>query len=185
MKIEGEKVRLSKIDENNLSFVSELECNSMVWQYEESVEKDKEAARSKYREQMNSQYHYDFVITKESNDSESTDLESPIGIVQAWSYVEHRHSWELGFGMLADYQGKGYGYEAVQLLLQYMFETTNARKIVGMCNSKNVKSIKLMEKLNMTREGIFKEEFLWNGNYCDQYFYSILKKEWQSANKGG
>ncbi|MHA7964842.1 GNAT family N-acetyltransferase [Paenibacillus sp. CAU 1782] len=141
------------------------------------METDKEAARNKYLNQIDSKHNHDFVIKIKKNDGEIS-----IGIAQVWSYVEHRHSWELGFGMLPDYQSNGYGYDAVKLVVQYTFQELNARKIVGMCNRNNLKSIKLMEKLNMSREGIFKEELKWNGEYHDQYFYSILKREWEVNN---
>lgn len=177
MKLQGSRIYLSEVTDNDLGFISELECNHMVWKYEEFVENDKEAAKNKYLSQIGSKHHYDFIVKIESDEGDI-----PIGIVQVWSYVEHRNSWELGFGMLPEYQSNGYGYEAVKLLLQFSFKQLNARKIVAMCNSQNLKSINLMEKLNMNREGIFKEELKWNGEYCNQFFYSILQREWFADN---
>ncbi|MEF3353870.1 GNAT family protein [Paenibacillus sp. GYB006] len=176
MKLKGNRVTLSSVTKEDLDFLCELECNKDVWLYEEFVENDHNVIKSKYLEQMNSNTHVDFIMTIE------TDNEiKRIGLVQIWSYVAHRSSWELGFGILPEYQGHGYGYEAVKLLVDYVFKELEARKIVGMCNSLNHKSINLMEKLKMTREGIFKQELKWNDEWHDQHFYSILVSEWTNV----
>ncbi|GAK42949.1 hypothetical protein TCA2_5443 [Paenibacillus sp. TCA20] len=65
-------------------------------------------------------------------------------------------------------------------MLHFAFKEFGAHKVVGMCNSSNLKSIKLMEKLQMKREGIFKQEVKWNSAWHDQYFYSILDSEWKN-----
>nr|WP_276614167.1 GNAT family protein [Paenibacillus favisporus] len=75
------------------------------------------------------------------------------------------------------YQGNGFAYEATMLLLEFAFEKLEAHKVVGMCNCNNLQSAKLMEKLGMRREGTFREELMWNNQWHDQYFYSILARE--------
>lgn len=175
MKIKGNRILLSKVTEKDLDFICELECNKDVWLFEEFVENDNNIVKSKYLEQMKSNEHVDLVITI------VTDNEiMRIGLVQLWSYVAHRKSWELGFGILPKYQGSGYGYEAVGLLLNYAFKNLEARKVVAMCNDQNQKSINLMEKLGMRREGTFKQELKWNNQWRDQHFYSILVSEWEN-----
>ncbi len=47
-----------------------------------------------------------------------------------------------------------------------------------MCNSKNTRSAALMEDIGMNREAIFKEELFWQNKWTDQYFFSILEKEY-------
>ncbi|MNW61954.1 putative ribosomal N-acetyltransferase YdaF [compost metagenome] len=109
------------------------------------------------------------------NDPEDT----PIGIVQMWSYVDHRKSWELGFAVLSEYAGRGYGSEATRLLLHFAFQELQAHKVVGMCNSQNVRSVALMQYVGMTREAVFQEELWWNKQWTDQYFFSILEREFK------
>ena len=122
---------------------------------------------------MNSTSQYDFVITKEVDGKAN-----PIGLAQIWSYSEYRKSWELGFALIPEFQGQCYGYEAMDLLLDFSFHQLGAHKVVGMCNCKNMKSMNLMEKLGMRREGTFKEELMWKNQWVDQYFYSVLDSEY-------
>ena len=94
-------------------------------------------------------------------------------------------TWELGFVFNCTYQGKGYATEATKALIDDLFSNNNARRIIAMCNPLNTASWKLLERLNMRREGhllkntwFFKDE---NGNpiWQDTYEYAILKEEWQ------
>lgn len=173
MKIDGNRISLSRITYDDLDFICELECNKNIWFFEDYVESDKSIVKEKYIEKLDSHFSYDFIIKKLGDEQEI-----PVGLAQIWSYVEHRRSWEFGFAILPDHQGYGYGIDAAKLLLEFAFNNLAAHKVVGMCNSKNLKSIKLMDNLGMRREGIFKEELYWQNQWTDQYFYSILSSEY-------
>lgn len=94
-------------------------------------------------------------------------------------------TWELGYVFNNSYQGKGYATEAAKALIENLFINGTARRIIAMCNPINVSSWKLLERLNMRREGhllqniwFFKddnEQPIWQ----DTYEYAILKEEWQ------
>lgn len=96
-------------------------------------------------------------------------------------------TWELGYVFNRTYQGKGYATEAIKVLIDDVFTTHKARRIIAMCNPLNTASWKLLERLNMRREGhlikniyFFKDE---NGLpiWQDTYEYAILKEEWQKS----
>ncbi|MCA1295448.1 GNAT family N-acetyltransferase [Paenibacillus sp. alder61] len=173
MILNGRSVNLSRVTVDDLDFISELECNKDIWVYEEYVESDRATVRADYLEKMDSDTGYDFVVTADIDGKHER-----IGLAQIWSYVDHRNSWELGFAILPSYQRQGYGAEATKLLLDFAFRQLQAHKVVGMCHCHNLKSVKLMERAGMRREGIFQEELLLDGQWHDQYFYSILDKEY-------
>lgn len=175
MEINGEKVILSKITTKDLDFICRIESDENIWCFEESVQSDKQVIREEYLEKINEgdkTNSYDFIV-RLAVDNEKT----PIGIAQIWSYIDYRKSWEIGFALLPEHRGHGYGSEAAKLLLNYAFEKLDAHKVVGMCNSKNTRSATLMKHIGMTKEGVFKEELFWNNQWTDQYYFSILEKE--------
>ncbi|UPK45542.1 GNAT family N-acetyltransferase [Paenibacillus pabuli] len=178
MEFVGQKIRITPVTEQDLDFICKLECDASIWSFEESVETDKEKVRDKYRSHFattdEKPYAYDFII-RSLEDPEG----NPIGLIQMWSYVDLRKSWEIGFAVLPEYEGKGYGSEATSLLLQFAFQKLQAHKVVGMCNSQNVRSAALMQHVGMTQEAVFKEELWWNNEWTDQYFFSILDKEFK------
>lgn len=175
MEIYGEHVILSRITNDDLDFICRIECDRDLWQFEESVPSDEQVVRSNYLDKINEGSEttsYDFIV-RLVNDRNRT----PIGLAQVWSYIDYRKSWELGFAILPQHCGQGYGSEAAKLLLKFAFEQLHAHKVVGMCNSQNARSAALMEHIGMTQEAVFKEELFWKGEWTDQFYYSILEKE--------
>ncbi|REK74641.1 GNAT family N-acetyltransferase [Paenibacillus paeoniae] len=174
MDISGDKVQLFRVTVDDLDFLCDIECNSELWEYEETVESDREVVSQTFLDKINSEdeHQYDFIVCLEAE-----GIRTPIGLAQIWSYNEYRKSWEIGFAILPLYSGHGYGSEAAGLLLKFAFEELKAHKVVGMCNSRNKRSAVLMERIGMTKEAVFKEELYWRNQWTDQFFYSILEKE--------
>ena len=97
-------------------------------------------------------------------------------------------TWEIGYVFNPLYYGKGYATESCRRILDYGFKELNARRIVAMCNPDNIPSWKLLERLNMRREGYLRRNVyfkcddkgkpIWN----DTYQYAILAEEWFNLN---
>lgn len=45
-----------------------------------------------------------------------------------------------------------------------------------MCNSENLSSAAVMEKAGMSKQGVFREEYLCQGRWVDQFYFSILEQ---------
>ena len=92
---------------------------------------------------------------------------------------------EIGFFFNTQYQGKGYANDAATALLNFAFETQGIRRITAKCDSLNVKSRKLLEKLKMRKEGelkkhlYFKRDISGNPLWADTCLYGILRDEWK------
>ena len=93
-------------------------------------------------------------------------------------------TWEIGYVFNPSYYGKGYATEGCKKILEYGFKELKSRRIVAMCNPQNEPSWRLLERLNMRREGHLRKniyfkcdeegEPVWN----DTYEYAILGEEW-------
>lgn len=92
-------------------------------------------------------------------------------------------TWLLGYIFNPQYYGKGYATEACQRLLKYGFEELGAHRVMALCNPENAASWRLLERLMMRREGMFKKAAFFktteNGQpiWQDTYQYAILKEE--------
>jgi RimJ/RimL family protein N-acetyltransferase len=81
------------------------------------------------------------------------------------------------------YQNKGYGSEAMELLLEYAFSTVNLNRIELNVYDYNSRAIKLYKKLGFTEEGR-RRQFMWiKGSYHDAIMMSMLAEEWRDRNK--
>ena len=59
---------------------------------------------------------------------------------------------EIGFALLPEYEGKGFGHEASLSVLELAKETFGLEKITAITLPTNISSIKLLEKLGLTFE---------------------------------
>ncbi len=82
-----------------------------------------------------------------------------------------------------EYHNKGYGTEALNILLEYGFNTVNLNRIELLVYEYNTRAIKSYKKVGFVEEGR-KRQFIWNdGKYYDALIMSILAKEWEEKNK--
>ena len=72
-----------------------------------------------------------------------------IGTVICKAMPEENYSLDLGYEIISSCRNQGYGYEAVQAIVDWIFENNNIRKITAECDLHNTVSIRLLEKLGM------------------------------------
>jgi len=87
---------------------------------------------------------------------------------------------ELGFTLAPEHQGMGYMFEALNALFHYVFVTLNKHKVIAFTNVQNEKSIRVLERLGMRREGHLLQNYMSKGIWVDEYQYAMLQSEWLS-----
>jgi ribosomal-protein-serine acetyltransferase len=75
----------------------------------------------------------------------------------------HRINWqvpkfEIGYWIDTRYSGNGYMTEAVQGITSFAFHELKARRVEIRCDSRNVKSRAIPERLGFTLEGVLKND---------------------------
>ena len=81
----------------------------------------------------------------------------------------------LGWAINPEFQNKGYATEAAAAFIQYGFNELNLSLIYATCDSRNVASYKVMEKLGMKKVGFTKGDKVIKGHLRDSFRYEILK----------
>ena len=77
-----------------------------------------------------------------------------------------------------EYHNRGYGTDAMKVLVKFIFEQMNINKVKLGVYSFNQRAIKCYEKVKFQVEGILKEELFRNGKYHDIIEMSIFKKDY-------
>ncbi|MEM6431446.1 MAG: GNAT family protein [Deinococcota bacterium] len=85
---------------------------------------------------------------------------------------------ELGYVFNPAFAGCGYATEAAKAMLELGFEQFKFHRIYARCDTRNIASYKLMERLNMRREAHFLQNQFDKGAWCDQFTYALLAPEW-------
>jgi RimJ/RimL family protein N-acetyltransferase len=76
-------------------------------------------------------------------------------------------------------RGKGYGAEAFQLMVDYLFLSNSIVRIQAIANVRNKPAQKVLEKAGFKREGTIRKLLLVRGIWTDYYLHSILREEWK------
>ncbi|WLD94335.1 GNAT family N-acetyltransferase [Alkalihalobacillus sp. AL-G] len=94
----------------------------------------------------------------------------------------HRIDWdvpkfEIGYWGDSRYSGKGYVTEAVQGISDFAFTELNAKRLEIRCDSQNLKSRAIPERLGFTLEGILKNDdvSLEGNELTDTCIYGMTK----------
>ena len=111
------------------------------------AENDAEIYIQKILDNPNSFYHV-FEL-KESN--------QPIGVV-TFLHRENEKFPDFGFALLPEFERKGYTYEASHAYLDRILEMDKNQNIIGITNSENIASQKLLEKLGFAYQRDLKKD---------------------------
>jgi len=85
---------------------------------------------------------------------------------------------EIGFTLAPDHQGIGYMTEAIELLLDYVFEDLRKHRVFALTDVKNERAIALLERLHFRREGTFVESVWFKRRWASEHLYAVLHHEW-------
>ncbi len=86
---------------------------------------------------------------------------------------------EIGYSLVPSERGKGYGTEAVEIMVDYLFLSKDIMRVQACTDVRNVASQKALEKAGLKKEGILRKGFFSRGEWTDDYMYSILREEWK------
>ncbi|MGM1020821.1 MAG: GNAT family N-acetyltransferase [Bacillota bacterium] len=101
----------------------------------------------------------------------------------------HGIEWNNRIGQLAvgignaDYRGKGYGAEAVRLILRYAFYELNLNRVGLDVIEYNEQAIRTYEQAGFQHEGRVRSAVLRDGNSYDRIMMGILYSEWNESVK--
>lgn len=106
-----------------------------------------------------------------------------IGNCGLFHFNDVAHTCELGI-TIGDkaYWSKGYGREAIGLLLEYAFRYRNMRRVFLRTDGRNVRGQRAYKACGFIEEGRLRAHVFSNGQYDDLVYMGILREEWESSN---
>ncbi len=120
------------------------------------------------------------LLTRNGSIHQFTIIESltrkKIGSIDIRPY-EELFSGDMGLWIGIPFQGKGYGVEAVRLIVQYGFQKLNMEKIEAKIFTGNLASKRVFEKVGFQLEGTIRKCEKKHGRFIDEWLLGILKEE--------
>lgn len=73
--------------------------------------------------------------------------------------------------------GKGYGSEAIRLVLDHVFATTPLHRVSLGVYAFNERALHVYEKCGFRREGVSRDALLWEGSFHDEIRMAVLRPD--------
>lgn len=102
-----------------------------------------------------------------------------IGLITLNSGKSNFKIAEVWYKLHPVYWRQGYTNEALTKLLKFAFLDLKLHRIEAGCAVENVASLRVLEKVGMTREGRKRKVLPIRGNWMDNYFYAMLETDFE------
>ncbi|APH14838.1 acetyltransferase family protein [Clostridium sporogenes] len=100
-----------------------------------------------------------------------------VGILNLNSIHERNGTFSIGMQVDKDYRGKGYGTEAMRILLRYAFLERRLNKFNASVLDGNIGSATMLKKLGCQQEGIRRQVVYTDGRYMNEILFGLTKDE--------
>ncbi|MCD6513339.1 MAG: GNAT family N-acetyltransferase [Candidatus Odinarchaeota archaeon] len=175
--LKGDLVILRALEEEDayelIKYVNDIEILQYLTLYRPLSLQDELEFIRRVRDEMKQNRSFSFAIV----DKETNRLIGTIGL--------HGVDWisrnaELGITIWRkEYWNRGYGTDAMKLLLYYGFIFLNLHRIWLRVYSFNKRAIRAYEKIGFKMEGTLREHIFKNGQYVDVHIMGILRHEFK------
>jgi len=163
--LEGKNVNLRIMEREDLPIVKEWDNDvGIMGEYEPIVQETRTDLEKQFDKLTEGQW---FFIEKKDG--------TKIGFIAHFV----AHGTVIGYALLPDERGKGYGSEAVQIMADYLFLTKNIVRIQAGTHPENIASQRVLEKAGFKKEGILRKSFFSRGIWRDVTTFSLLREEWK------
>ena len=84
---------------------------------------------------------------------------------------------EIGYGLARQDWGCGYAREALSALLRFGFEALDLNRVEADVDPRNLRSLRVLERLGFKNEGVLRERWIVGGEVSDSAIYGLLKRD--------
>jgi RimJ/RimL family protein N-acetyltransferase len=102
-----------------------------------------------------------------------------LGYIELADFDWHSGNAWMGIGIgEREYWGRGFGLEAIRILLKLAFHEWNLQRVSLGVNGYNERAIRAYEKAGFKLEGSLRNYVQRNGKRWDMHMMGVLRREW-------
>lgn len=105
------------------------------------------------------------------------ETENIIGLCGMFLTADKFKMGEIYYKLIPKHWGNGYGTEIAKALVSFGFDEMKLHRIEAGAAVENVKSLRIFEKIGMTKEGIRRKILPIRGKWVDGYQYAIVEDD--------
>jgi RimJ/RimL family protein N-acetyltransferase len=163
--LEGKEVNLRAAEKDDVSLIAQWWGNAEYMGEHQDV---MTISREELEKVMLERTAF-FLIQKKDDTS--------VGHIGGW--MQGPKMMQIGYAVKPAERRKGFGTEAIKLMVDYLFCTRDIARIQAPTDTKNTPSQRALEKAGFTRECTMRKSWYARGEHRDQYLYRILREEWR------
>lgn len=171
--LKGKNIFLRALEPEDLEFIHSIENDESIWEISNTQTPYSKFLIKQYLEHA----HKDIFEVKQLRLVISTYDAVTIGMIDLFDFdFKNRRA---GVGILVKNSKdrlKGYGYEALKLLIDYSFKHLDLHQLYCNISEENDSSIKLFSKVGFKEIGLKKEWNYVNGSYKNEYLFQLINK---------
>lgn len=104
---------------------------------------------------------------------------TPVGTVALESIDWQSVGAELGYWIASAHQRRGYGTEAVELVVGHGFDQLGLHRLAARVYGCNDGSKRFLESVGFSEEGVHRDAAFVDGEYRDTHWYGLFEEEWR------
>ncbi|MBN9302343.1 MULTISPECIES: GNAT family N-acetyltransferase [Dysgonomonas] len=138
-----------------------------------------EVAKYQYWEPFTMEQAHDFVSRCCNPDLDEEDQWIGLAIVYQGKVIGDcafnisENIAEVGCNISPEYQGMGLARESLSILIRYFLKNKDIKEIIGITDSRNIASVRLMQSLGMVKVPDFETRLVCKGEDCIEHKYAI------------
>ncbi|WP_228550732.1 GNAT family N-acetyltransferase [Endozoicomonas sp. OPT23] len=149
----------------------QLETDPGIQQYVADL-RDEQAIRDRFQSRLpawnkNSKQWLCLVITEKES-------ELPIGVTGFYPEWHPYQQAEVGFMLLSEYQGKGYGKENLIAVAEFAFQQCRFHKLKATVTEGNVACCELLKRTGFKQEGRLRDNYRIAGQWQNDMLFGLL-----------
>jgi len=169
VRLEKNNIKLRALEPEDLDFLFQTENNTSLWEVSNI-----QVPFSKFiLKQYLANSHQDIYEAKQLRLIIEHDNQI-IGMIDLFDFEPQHYRAGIGIVILKTFQNKGFANTALQLFIDYAFNTLNLHQLYANITMGNKNSIKLFTNNNFTCIGIKKDWIYTNSQYKDEALYQLI-----------
>ena len=106
-----------------------------------------------------------------------------IGTCGFYAWDKNAKKAQIGYDLDPESWGKGFMKEALSEMLRFGYEEMKLNRIRCLIMPENERSIRLIQSLDFIKEGVLRNNSVFEGRLRDDVVFSLLKKEWDATHR--
>jgi RimJ/RimL family protein N-acetyltransferase len=169
--IEGERVNLRGIEEEDASFIKENINDSEIRLFVDHRGPTTSRKEEDFIREVNTdESRFSFIIMYEGE---------RVGFIELKTLLAESRLGEIEIWIAPEYQGEGIGKESSEIIVDFGFNRLNFHKIIARLHSSNKSSENIWQELGFNREGRMEKALILDGKWVDALTYGILREDWE------